>query len=487
MADVFNEKGYHALALTGNNDLGRRIKAFNELQDDDNPLEIICSVDILNEGVDIPQINMVLFLRPTESQTVFLQQLGRGLRKYPGKDYVTVLDFIGNNYERSIQIALALGTLGTTAYTEKPYLRALINTNFASLEIPGVVIDIDELSKEEIINFIDRTNFNNKAFLKKDYENFKSYIQCDTYPKHMDYLDQEFAPNLDRFIKSHMGASKNKSYYTFLKKIGEESIPVFTKEENDLVDSIEELLPIVRVNEFAILKQYIDQGSINLEELESLYPKANKESLNYAYDYLIKQKILNNDALDPLKLKEEFRDYLEDTIDYGLSRYLQEFGEYEGMYKLYGNYTKEQIGMSLLMEKTMNLKLKGTYYDPTHPGETYIFVGLKKDEKGKLNYKDKFLSSKIFQWESQNNTTVDNVEGQRLSSTRLIHLFVRKVENEDGIQLPFTYFGTGSFTNLRESYTEENGQRYPTLLFDVVLDKEVPKEYYLDFEIPETE
>ncbi|MGM9971557.1 MAG: DEAD/DEAH box helicase, partial [Anaeroplasmataceae bacterium] len=97
MSEGFNEMGYNAVALTGKNDLGVRIKAFNDLQDDNKELEIICTVDILNEGVDIPQVNMVLFLRPTESQTIFLQQLGRGLRKYEGKEYVTVLDFIGNN------------------------------------------------------------------------------------------------------------------------------------------------------------------------------------------------------------------------------------------------------------------------------------------------------------------------------------------------------------------------------------------------------
>ena len=74
-------------------------------------LEILFAVDILNEGVDIPGVNMVLFLRPTESSTIFLQQLGRGLRKYTNKPYVTILDFIGNSYKRSVHIALALGSL----------------------------------------------------------------------------------------------------------------------------------------------------------------------------------------------------------------------------------------------------------------------------------------------------------------------------------------------------------------------------------------
>lgn len=152
MAEELYEEGYHTVSLTGVNDTGVRIKAFKDLQDDNNLLEIICTVDILNEGVDIPQVNMVLFLRPTESQTIFIQQLGRGLRKYPGKEHVTVLDFIGNNYDRAVQIAMALGTLGKTTYMEKAYLKEMIRTDFDSLELPDVKIMIDDLSKEEIIN-----------------------------------------------------------------------------------------------------------------------------------------------------------------------------------------------------------------------------------------------------------------------------------------------------------------------------------------------
>ena len=110
MCEALGER-YKTAYLTGRNDIGERIRAYNDLQDDTKNLEILFTVDILNEGVDIPGVNMVLFLRPTESTTIFIQQLGRGLRKYPNKEYVTVLDFIGNSYKRSVQIAFALGSL----------------------------------------------------------------------------------------------------------------------------------------------------------------------------------------------------------------------------------------------------------------------------------------------------------------------------------------------------------------------------------------
>ncbi len=135
----------------------------------------------------------------------------------------------------------------------------------------------------------------------------------------------------------------------------------------------------------------------------------------------------------------------------------------------------------------MDLKIIGTYYDQTHPGDTYMFVGLKKDVdvQSKLNYKDKFLDPNTMQWESKNNTAFDNAEGKKILATKRVHLFVRKVEEEDNVTLPFTYFGTAKIKNIRESYTEEGGKRYPTLLCDLKLDHEIPKQYRLDFEVPE--
>ena len=121
MADNLGDY-YHTAYLTGKNKTGERIRAYNDLQSDQKDLEILFAVDILNEGVDIPGVNMVLFLRPTESSTIFIQQLGRGLRKYANKPYVTILDFIGNSYKRSVHIALALGSLSRNYILEKKSL-----------------------------------------------------------------------------------------------------------------------------------------------------------------------------------------------------------------------------------------------------------------------------------------------------------------------------------------------------------------------------
>lgn len=477
MAEELYEKGYHTISLTGINDTGVRIKAFKDLQDENNLLEIICTVDILNEGVDIPQVNMVLFLRPTESQTVFIQQLGRGLRKYPGKDYVTVLDFIGNNYDRAVQIAMALGTLGKTTYMEKAYLKEMIRTNFESLDIPKVKIEIDDLSKEEIINFIDKTNFNSRVFLEKDYKNFKSYINNGSYPTHMDFLNSDVSPDLIRIIKSTFSGSKNKSYYNFLKKIDEDTIPMFDDKQIAFINNMEDLLPLARLDEYLIIEQAIKEHTIDLKRIEGINEHITDKTLENAYNNLKSLGLVENNEIDLTNIEDgEFKDYLLDTLNYGIVRYNREFGEYTGLFKLYRNYYKEQASRIMLKNGILQ---KGTYYEDDI---AYIFAGIKKGEEGRLNYKDKFINNKIFQWESIAN--VSESEKEHLRNSKKVHLFIRKMESEDTVTLPYTYFGLGTFTNERDSYTEEDGKRHSTLLYDIVLDDEVPEDYYIDFEIP---
>lgn len=486
MANELAMRGYSTVALTGENNTGERIKVFNDLQDETNDLEIICTVDILNEGVDIPAINTVLFLRPTESSTIFLQQLGRGLRKYQNKQYLTVLDFIGNDYSRSVQIALALGTLGKTTYTEKAYLKNLIESDYKTLNIPGVEIHIDELSKKEIVKFIDQENFNKKSFLKKDYENFKKYLNKDSIPTHMDYLESEIAPDLNRFIKSKIGGKRIRSYYEFLTMIGEENLPIFTEEEIKLIDSIEELLPIVRLDEFLIINYLLHHNEINIDKIVGYNSRVTNETLNNAIQFLTNKEVLINNQLSVDNISN-IKDYLEDLINYGINRYEIEFGDFEGKYKLYANYSKEQTMTSINRKYTMDILLKGTYFD-TETGDTYVYVGLKKDKakQERTDYKDKFISPSIIQWESENNVTIDNSIGLKLKNTKNIYVFVRKMDVEDNIILPFTYFGTGKFTNMKESHVKDQktGDSYKTLLFDIQLDNTVPEEYFVDFEIP---
>lgn len=95
LSQLFNLRGYKTIALTGDSSEDMRQKAIDSLEsNDENSLDYIFTVDIFNEGIDIPKVNQVVMLRPTESAIVFVQQLGRGLRKNDSKEYVVIIDFI---------------------------------------------------------------------------------------------------------------------------------------------------------------------------------------------------------------------------------------------------------------------------------------------------------------------------------------------------------------------------------------------------------
>jgi superfamily II DNA or RNA helicase len=474
MCEALGER-YRTAYLTGRNDIGERVRAYNDLQNDTHELEILFTVDILNEGVDIPGVNMVLFLRPTESTTIFIQQLGRGLRKYMNKEYVTVLDFIGNSYKRSVQIAFALGSLSENFVMEKRLMASLVKDNFMALGLTdyGVEIHIDDLSKEEILEYIDKENFNAVKYLKQDYFNFKKYIGAEFYPRHVDYINNDCAPDLIRFMSIKTQGKKNYSYYNFLRGIGEENLPLFTNTQVDVANYMSGLLPLVRSHEYHIIKCLLD-GARSYDEvnvyLAEKIPEYQRKELDHALTYLKVVKRDGNMLSFSVTIDDQFREYIEDLIEYGLTRYLIDNGHETG-FKLRQNYRMDQVQLKLLKNPSNNQV--GTYY---YDDYVVIFASLKKalEDADKLDYKDKFLQADLFQWESMTNLPQTHLD--KLSQSRFAHVFIRKVSEENGLVLPFTYVGKGRLTNPRKT---ENGNG--TYLFDIHMENELPEYLQYDF------
>ena len=474
MCEALGER-YHTAYLTGRNDIGERVRAYNDLQNDARNLEILFTVDILNEGVDIPGVNMVLFLRPTESTTIFIQQLGRGLRKYTNKEYVTVLDFIGNSYKRSVQIAFALGSLSENFVMEKRLLASLVRDDFTALGLAdyGVEIHIDDLSKEEILEYIDKENFNALKYLKQDYFNFKKYIGSEFYPRHVDYINNDCAPDLIRFMSIKTRGKKNCSYYNFLRGIGEENLPVFTEKQIDFINYLSGFLPLVRVHEYQIVKLLLD-GSKTYQEIVMYLTETVQgfvpAELEHALTYL---QFVEKDK-DILRLSvpmdDQLLEYVQDLIEYGLIRYVIDNGNETG-FKLWLNYRMDQVQLKLL--KNPGNIMVGTYY---YDDYVVIFASLKKDlkEADKLNYKDKFLQPDLFQWKSMTNLPQSHLE--KLMKSTFAHVFIRKMTTENGLVLPFTYVGKGKMSNPRKT-DGDNG----TYLFDIHMENELPEYLQYDF------
>ena len=481
------EEYYHTCVLTGKNSVGERVRAYKDLQDDSADLEILFTVDILNEGVDIPAVNMVLFLRPTDSQTVFIQQLGRGLRNYEGKKFVTVLDFIGNDYKRSVQIAFALSSLAENFVVEKNLVANLIREDYKSLGLAdyGVEIHLDDLSKKEILSYIDEVNFNTKVYLQQDYLNFKKYISSAGYPQHVDYLNNDYAPDLIKFMQSKINNHKNSSYYGFLKAIDEENIPAFDDRQEDFIKYVSEMLPIVRPYEYLILQRLVyGAGEASFPEIEDFVRKNawfSKESLDHALFYMLKSGFfISEDGMmkfDNIKLEVELDEYLCDLLSYGLGKFDVDFShpDRDHIFYLWSKYRKEQV-QQLLLNNPKDI-MKGTkIYD----GFVYAYVTVLKASSTKedLKYADGYIDPNTFQWESEAHISEKNLYD--LKNSKGIHIFVRKVDNEDGIQLPFTYIGTGHMEYI-EGSKKPNGAH----LFRISMDTSAPEDIYFDFKLPQ--
>lgn len=480
---------YNTRYLTGKNTVGERVRAYKELQDDDDDLEILFTVDILNEGVDIPGVNMVLFLRPTDSQTIFIQQLGRGLRKYENKDFVTVLDFIGNDYKRSVQIAFALGGLSENFVVEKKLISALVEDDFKSIGLMdyGVEIHIDDLSKKDIICFIDEVNFNTKKYLEQDYLNFKKYIGSEEYPRHVDYLNNDYAPDIMKFMQSRIHGVKSKSYYSFLKAIDEKNIPSFDEKQEAFIDYVSDMLPIVRPDEYLIIEKLLDSvGECSVDELEDHVKNSvehySPDMFRHALKYMHKKgHVLCSDQIvrfNDINITVEFDEYLRDLISYGIGRYDVEFYEVnnstERLFKLWAKFKKRQI-KELLQKDPDDIQLGTNVYD----GVAYAYVTIHKasSTKENLKYVDGYIDSRTFQWETVAHITDKELASLKNSSE--MHLFVRKTDSEDGIQLPFTYIGSGKMEYI-EGSKKPNGAH----LFNIRLTEEAPEDIYYDFKLP---
>ena len=478
---------YHTQYLTGRNAVGERVRAYKDLQDDSAELEILFTVDILNEGVDIPGVNMVLFLRPTDSQTIFIQQLGRGLRNYEGKEYVTVLDFIGNDYKRSVQIAFALGSLSENFVVEKKLVAALIADDFKSIGLAdyGVEIHLDDLSKKEILSFIDEVNFNTKTYLQQDYANFKKYICAARYPQHVDYLNNDYAPDLIKFMQSKINGHKNASYLGFLQAIGEEELPSFSPQQEAFIKYVSEMLPIVRPSEYLIIQALMfHAGRCSLPEIEQ-HVRINtqtfrEKALAHALHYMLATDFfdLTEDelSLKGIEIGVEFDEYMRDLLEYGLGKYEVDFSDAQPgeTFHLWAKYRKEQI-QQLLLNNPKDIMLGTKIYD----GIVYAYVTVVKasSTKDELKYVDGYIDAETFQWETVAN--VSDKELNELKNSKKIHIFVRKVDNEDGIQLPFTYIGAGQMEYI-EGSKKANGAH----LFRIPMEATAPEDIYFDYKLP---
>ena len=257
LSTKFNEYGYYTTVLTGANSEKEREKAINLLtrevstdeiekhekdicnhvknDTDEMPfLDYIFTIDIFNEGVDIPEINQVLMLRPTESPIVFVQQLGRGLRKAEGKEYVVIIDFIGN-YTNNYMIPIALS--GDRSYN-KDSIRRYVSEG--TRIIPGAsTIHFDEISRKRIFQSIDSARTNDVKLLRESFEQLK--YRLGRIPSILDFRKYGSIDVNKYFVKFD-------SYYALVRKVNVDRYDDREIIKTNLIESYNQLLEFGRKN-----------------------------------------------------------------------------------------------------------------------------------------------------------------------------------------------------------------------------------------------
>lgn len=258
LARMFNERGYRSLALDGSSSDLQREDAIERLECDrstrDDWIEFIFTVDIFNEGVDIPSVNLVIMLRPTESAIIFVQQLGRGLRLHEGKDYVLVLDFIGN-YKKSYLIPIALS--GDRTYN-KDNLRRFIQEG--NRIIPGCsTINFDEVSEKRIYKLLDEEKFGSIRLIRGEYDALKNMLG--RIPSLMDFFENGAIDPQLIFNHGNLG-----SYHAFLAKYDKEYKVRFSKTQEQMLRYVSQKRGAgKRVQDLLLLKLLFDNPMVSEE------------------------------------------------------------------------------------------------------------------------------------------------------------------------------------------------------------------------------
>ncbi len=405
----FNARGYRTEALTGEDSQIRREEVIARLTDEadgDNQLDYIFTVDIFNEGVDIPEINQVIMLRPTQSPVVFVQQLGRGLRKCEGKEYVVILDFIGN-YMNNFMIPIALS--GDRSYN-KDSMRRYVREG--ARIIPGSsTIHFDEISKKRIYASIDAARTNDIKLLKESYFTLK--YKLGRIPNVSEFRQYGAIDIMKIFEKCG-------SYHHFLKKYEKEYQIHLSQEQETVLEYISrKILSYKRIHELALLKDLLFQESRVLRYRERIYQeyhieltKAAEESVirnlrnefpkeeerkKYAVCVLVERDREGGWNLTPefqqMLRDKTFRNMIEEILDFGIQQWRERYADTyrDTEFVLYQKYTYEDVCRLLHWKKNMNAQNIGGYFYDVDTKTLPVFINYHKTEDA-IAYEDRFVS-----------------------------------------------------------------------------------------------
>ena len=441
MAAYFNRHGVASISLSA--------KSMDDIRDDakqaliSGKIKFIFVVDLYNEGVDIPQVNTILFLRPTESATVFLQQLGRGLRLCKGKDCLTVLDFIGQA-NKKYNFAMKFEAI---AGKGRKSLRKQVEEGFSNLP-RGCYIELEKYAKEYILENLKQSD-NNKKTLIEQVRTFEA--------------DTELELNLENFLTEY-----NLSLYDFYQNNGSRSLYRLKKwaelihDPRDVDDNVYNVLTgLFHVNSAVLLDYWI-------RYMEGDHtPKSEKEVLmrNMLY-YTFYKKMPSKmgfrdiDAGIDAVLHEDFvREEVLEILRYNRKHlaFVSKPNEYEFTcpLDLHCQYNTNQImaAFGLFTETESPEFREGVKYFADKKTDIFL-INLNKSEKDfspSTMYEDYAINANLFHWQSQSQDKQSSSKIQRYihhkDTGNTISLFVREYKKNGNYTASYTFLGNVDYVS----------------------------------------
>lgn len=463
MSRYFNDHGIPSIFLTGKSSDEERKSAKDRLVRGD--IRFIFVVDIYNEGVDIPEVNTVLFLRPTESLTIFLQQLGRGLRLAENKECLTVLDFIGQankRYNFEDKFAALLSNTSRNVTRE-------IKDGFVSAP-KGCYIQLEKKAAKYILDNI-RASYGNTAGLVSRVASFTEDSGLElTLTNFLEYyhLDPRTIYKFSTFSRLCARADVMDDFQEPLEE-------ALTKAMGRLavIDSrrwirfLLELLPRLDNVNFAAL------GELEQRMLQMFYVTvwgkaaedwASDEVLDHLYA-LSDSPVLLGELQELLRYRYEQIDFIDEPVDLGFDCPLD----------LHCTYTRDQLLVALDFLKPSTVR-EGVKWLPEKKLDVF-FVTLNKSDKDyspTTMYNDYSINESLFHWQSQSTTAADSPTGQRYIHHRergsKVLLFVREFKSDriNGGAAAYTFLGTAN-------YVKHEGSRPMNITWK--LDRPIPAKF----------
>ncbi len=440
MAKSFNRAGLAAVALDSETPAPARSAARNNLNS--GKINFIFTVDLFNEGVDIPSVNCLLFLRPTESHVVYLQQFGRGLRHSTGKEQVIVLDFIGKDREE-FRYDLRIKSLLPGKRND---LTKEIDVGFPHLPA-GCSIQFEKAAKERIIKNIRRT-YNNPD-LRID-EAFSEWKGAEA-PSFKEFIAKTKELPIDLLSRKTWSEWKEASRFQTLPQLNQQAPELNSLARVSMRTSPEYL---------RFLKTLLNSSNEELRKLvqhpyaaSAYYLLWNKPGESFGFPSYF-------EAFTALKENARYRADLLEIIEYAQSNQVSPKAvslPFSSPLELHGEYTMREVSSAYGKASLETSGPTGTGVLSIKHLKTYLhFVTFEKTQKlfsESTMYRDYLSSRTKLHWESQSNTSQDTPTGQNYIHHKkhgyTVLFFARLRKAEGKLTSPFTYLGPAQFVSAK--------------------------------------